>query len=161
MKSYKLSAVFHRKVLTEDLRSTDREGVLRELLELIVEADGLERKNLEPLLRLLLDREKIGSTGIGGGVAIPHIKTELVQDVTGAVGRSEAGIDYNTIDGEKAHIFFLFLSPKEQNEVHLDVLKKISALVRNKLYIQFLRNARKKNDILDVLKEAESGGGSA
>ncbi|MBN2489982.1 MAG: PTS sugar transporter subunit IIA [Planctomycetes bacterium] len=157
MKNYKLHNVFSRKVITEKLKATDAEGVIRELVELLVANEAFPGSVVDDLVAELLAREREGSTGIGGGVAIPHIRTDLIDDVLGAIGRSEKGIDFNAVDGEPVYLFFLFFAPLDQADVHLDILKKISSMVRNKLYCQFMRKARKKAEIHDVLKEFEEG----
>lgn len=155
MKNYKLHNVFPKKVITDKVKATDSEGVIRELLGLLVNTTQISESVVDDLANALLEREREGSTGIGGGVAIPHIKTDLLDGVFGAIGRSEHGIDFNAVDGEPVYLFFLFFAPQDQTETHLEILKKISAMVRNKLYCQFMRNAKKKSDIHDVLKEFE------
>ena len=157
MKSYKLPSVFPKKVITEKLAATEPEGVIRELVNLAVKADMVSASVVDDLVHALTTREREGSTGIGGGVAIPHIKTDLVDGVVGAIGRSEHGIDFNAVDGEPVYIFFCFFAPHDQTEAHLEVLKKISSMVRNKLYCQFMRQAKKNADIHDILKEFEEG----
>ena len=157
MKNYKLHNVFPRNVITEKLKATDAEGVIRELAGMLVDVEAISGTVVDDLVQSLLDREKEGSTGIGGGVAIPHIKTDLIDDVLGAIGLSEHGIDFNAVDGEPVYLFFLFFAPQDQTEVHLEILKKISSMVRNKLYCQFMRRAKKKTEIHDVLKEFEDG----
>lgn len=153
MKDYRLHKVFPRKVITESLQAADAEGVLRELCGLLVKAGTIEAGVAEDLVQRLRAREREGSTGIGGGVAIPHVKTDLVDRAVGAIGRSERGVDFNAVDGEPVYLFFLFFAPQDQTDVHLQILKKISLLVRNKLFCQFMRNAKKKGDIHEVLKE--------
>jgi len=160
MKNYKLNNVFPKKVITDKLKATDSESVIRELLKLLVSNGQISESVVDDLASALLEREKEGSTGIGGGVAIPHIKTDLLDGVLGAIGRSEHGIDFNAVDGEPVYLFFLFFAPQDQTEIHLEILKKISSMVRNKLYCQFMRNAKKKGEIHDVLKEFEEQMGS-
>ncbi len=150
-----LPAVFPKKVITDNLEATDPEGVIRELVDLMVSAGTIDAASVDDLVATLLVREREGSTGIGGGVGIPHIKTDLHDTVVGAIGRSEHGVDFNAVDGEPVYLFFLFFVPKDQPDVHLELLRKISSMVRNKLYCQFMRNAKRKGDIHDVLKEFE------
>ena len=157
MKEFLLQDVFPKKAISENLKATDKESVIRELVTLLVSAGHLEKGVVEDLASILIEREKEGTTGIGGGVAIPHVKTDLYDGVIGAIGRSEHGIDFNAVDGEPVYLFFLFFSPKDQAPVHLEILKKITTMLRNKLYCQFMRNAKKKTDIHDVLREFEEG----
>jgi fructose-specific phosphotransferase system IIA component len=157
MKNYQLHHVFPRKVITEKLKANDAEGVIRELVEILVNNGSVSETVVNDLVNELLTRETEGSTGIGGGVAIPHIKTDLVDDVQGAIGKSDQGIDFNAVDGEPVYLFFLFFAPQDQTEVHLEILKKVSLMVRNKLFCQFMRRAKKRGEIHDVLKEFEEG----
>lgn len=155
MKEMLLPDVFPKKAIIENLEGTSPGEVIRELVEQLAAAGQLDKALVDELTTTLIEREKEGSTGIGGGVAIPHIKTDLPGGVVGAIGRSEHGVDFNAVDGEPVYLFFLFFAPKDQAALHLDILKRITSMLRNKLYCQFMRNAKKKSDIHDVLREFE------
>ena len=112
-----------------DLRSEEKDGVLTELVSALKEAGLVE--NVEEAVDVILEREKLGSTGIGDGVAIPHGKMKELQDVLCAFGRSARGIAFGAVDDRPVHIFFLLLAPEESAGLHLKMLSRISRIVRD------------------------------
>jgi PTS system nitrogen regulatory IIA component len=112
-----------------DLKGETKEEVLRELVSSLKEMGLIE--NVEEAVKVILDREKLGSTGIGDGVAIPHGKMKKLQNVLCAFGRSSKGISFGAVDGQPVHIFFLLLAPEESTGLHLKMLSRISRIVRD------------------------------
>jgi PTS system nitrogen regulatory IIA component len=112
-----------------DLKGETKEEVLTELVSALKEMGLVE--NVEEAVKVILDREKLGSTGIGDGVAIPHGKMKKLQNVLCAFGRSAKGIAFGAIDGQPVHIFFLLLAPEESTGLHLKMLSRISRIVRD------------------------------
>jgi PTS system nitrogen regulatory IIA component len=108
-----------------------------------------------------MDREELGSTGIGSGVAVPHAKHDAITDLVCAFGRSKKGINFDALDGEPVYVVFLLLSSKSASGAHLEALAFISRLVRDDKYVRFLRDAKDIRDIRDLLSEADQtfGGG--
>ncbi len=111
-----------RAALTAD----DKEGVIREMVEALLEAGEIPQDQVESIVRAILNREELGSTGIGRGVAVPHTKHSSVDDLTGTVGVSKEGVDFNSLDGEKVYVFFLLISPPDRPGDHLRALENIS-----------------------------------
>lgn len=99
------------KAISADLKSQDKKGVIRELTDLLVSAGELKPKIEDDVIKVLFNREALGSTGIGQGVAIPHGKCEFTKELVAALGISKKGINFDSLDGEPAHIFFLLLAP--------------------------------------------------
>jgi nitrogen PTS system EIIA component len=112
-----------------DLRGGTKEEVLTELASALKETGFIE--NVEEAVKVILEREKLGSTGIGDGVAIPHGKMKELQNVLCAFGRSMRGIPFGAVDGQPVHIFFLLLAPEESAGLHLKMLSRISRIVRD------------------------------
>ncbi len=112
-----------------DLKGETKEEVLTELVSALKEMGLVE--HVEEAVKVILDREKLGSTGIGDGVAIPHGKMKKLQNVLCAFGKSAKGIDFGAIDGQPVHIFFLLLAPEESTGLHLKMLSRISRIVRD------------------------------
>jgi PTS system nitrogen regulatory IIA component len=112
-----------------DLKGETKEEVLRELVWSLKEMGLIE--HVEEAVKVILDREKLGSTGIGDGVAIPHGKMKKLQNVLCAFGRSSKGIAFGAVDGQPVHIFFLLLAPEESTGLHLKMLSRISRIVRD------------------------------
>jgi len=136
-----------------NLRSRDKEGSLRELIKLL-EKNGYV-KDGEKILETVMEREKLGSTGIGQGIAIPHAKTEQINDIICALGISQNGVDFDSLDGEPVYIIFLVLAPTKSIGQHLKTLAKIARLLKDKVFRNSLKNAKTSSEALRIIKEDE------
>ncbi|MBZ0272626.1 PTS sugar transporter subunit IIA [bacterium] len=115
--------------IVADLKGQERSAVLRELAMVLAESrPGLDARAVQKVLE---DREKLGSTGIGAGVAIPHAKMAGLDEVLLAVGRSSEGIEFDSADGKPAHLFFVIVAPENSVSVHLTLLARINRLAMN------------------------------
>lgn len=133
------------------LEADSKEEVLAELVEPILsENPKLDRARL---LKTLTDRENLGSTGIGGGVAIPHGKFEGLDRLVGSFGKSPKGIDFNSMDNKPAHLFFLLVAPKNSAADHLKALARVSRLLKDRKCAAELQKCDKPDQILQVLEE--------
>ncbi len=124
-----ISDALRETCVIADLKGGTKDEVLRELVTSLKEMGLIE--NVEEAVKVILDREKLGSTGIGDGVAIPHGKMKKLQNVLCAFGRSSKGIAFGAVDGQPVHIFFLLLAPEETTGLHLKMLSRISRIVRD------------------------------
>ncbi|MCA1786334.1 MAG: PTS sugar transporter subunit IIA, partial [Desulfobacteraceae bacterium] len=109
----------------------------------------------EDIAAVLMERESLGSTGIGGGIAIPHGKLNGLTDVLLGFGRSHAGVEYDSLDGRPVHIFFLLLTPENSTGGHLKVLAQISKLLKMEHFKQGLKTAETIDDIYDIIMEQD------
>lgn len=142
------------------LESRDKKAALKELLSAVAAAGAFDEKEIDAFLKQFMDREKLGSTGIGRGMAIPHVKSEkITSDPMIAIGVSEAGIEYSSIDGEPVHTMFMILSPTERAAQHLEILKGISALARDRDFCRLVRRMNKADDIRLLIRDLEAGDG--
>ncbi|MCA9544911.1 MAG: PTS sugar transporter subunit IIA [Myxococcales bacterium] len=117
-----------RQAIEADLGASNKPGVLRELVGLLLRVNpGLDPNQL---VETLLKREKLQSTGIGDGFAIPHGKSDAVPGIIACVGRSKAGVDFQSLDGQPTHLFFTLLVPSDQQGMHLKALARISRLLK-------------------------------
>lgn len=140
--------------VTEDLSSDSRDEVLRELAILAIsELDGIE---IDDLVDTLKAREDLGSTGIGGGIAIPHGKFRNLQSIKIAFGRSRRGVEFNAIDNKPVDLFFLLLAPDNAVGEHLKTLAKISRLLKNAGFCDELRNAATRKEIIDIIAREDA-----
>jgi len=138
-----------------DLKSDTKEGVIRELVGLLVQAGSIKDRDMAKLVQTLLDREALGSTGIGQGVAIPHGKAACVSKVVGAVGVSRTGMNFGSLDGELVHIFFLLVAPEDSAGPHLKALARISRLLKEKHFRDSLRNAKDAHTLSKIIRDED------
>lgn len=146
IKEIKLGDLLKDKLIDLALKADDKKGILEELIDLLDKSQKL--KNKKAILKVMLEREKLGSTGIGNGVAIPHTKSKEVKGFALAFGRKDKGIDFGALDGEKTYLFFALASPENAVGGHLKILSEISRLTRDKFIVERLKKAKDKKEIL-------------
>ena len=143
------------KAVSADLKSHDKNSVIKELVDLLVKSSQLKPKDKDAVVKVLLNREALGSTGIGQNVAIPHGKCEYVSELIGAFGISKSGIKFDSLDGEPANIFFLLLAPIESSGPHLKALARISKLLKDKFFRDSLKGADSEKSLIRIIKEED------
>jgi PTS system fructose-specific IIA component/PTS system nitrogen regulatory IIA component len=139
-----------------DLAAEDKEGVIQELVAALVEAGAIRSDEKESIVKAIMKREELGSTGIGRGVAVPHTKHPSVDQLVGTVGVSGEGVDFNSLDGEKVQLFFLLISPPDRPGDHLRALENISRQLRDDTFCRFLKQSKSAEDIQQLLEEADN-----
>jgi mannitol/fructose-specific phosphotransferase system IIA component (Ntr-type) len=139
-----------------DLTSLDKPGVIRELVESLATAGAIKQEDVEGIVAAIMKREELGSTGIGRGVAVPHTKHPSVEKLVGTVGVSSEGVDFNSLDGDKVHLFFVLVSPPDRPGDHLRALENISRQLRDDTFCRFLKQAKATEDIRLLLVEADT-----
>ncbi|MDD5423343.1 MAG: PTS sugar transporter subunit IIA [Candidatus Omnitrophica bacterium] len=150
----KIMDFLNKKAVAGSLKSTDKEGVIRELVDLLAKAD--EIKNKEELVKALMMRESLGSTGIGQGIGIPHAKSQNVKNLVAAFGLSQKGVNFDSLDGEPVYIFFLLIAPEESAGPHLKALARISRMLKDKFFREMLKKAKDEKEILHIIQEEDS-----
>jgi PTS system fructose-specific IIA component/PTS system nitrogen regulatory IIA component len=145
-----------RDAVRASLKAADKEGVIRELTQAIVDAGGISKNEYEGIVKAILKREDLGSTGIGRGVAVPHTKHPGVNRLVATVGVSQEGVDFNSLDGEKVQLFFLLISPPDRPGDHLRALENISRQLRDDTFCRFLKQSKSAGEILQLLDEADN-----
>ena len=113
-----------------NMKSREKKGALSELLKLLETNNYIKDSN--EILEAILEREKLGSTGIGQGIAVPHTKTDQIENLVGAVGISNSGISFDSLDGEPVNVIFLIIAPTKSIGLHLKALAKIARLLKNR-----------------------------
>jgi len=150
----KLLGFLDRDAIVTELQASTKEEAIRELLKLTVSRGLIETKNEEEIARGIFEREKKGTTGLGDGIAVPHVKeSALVKQLCGAFGRSKGGVPFDAVDGKKVHLVFLILGAKGTNQEHIAILKKLAGLRQNEHFLRFLREAKDKDEIAEVIEE--------
>jgi len=137
-----------------DLKSSDKKSAIVELVEVLKDTRKVKRTN--EIVDIVLEREKLGSTGIGQGVAIPHGKADVLQEQMGVLGISRKGIEFNSLDGEPVHIIFLLVGPVEVVGQHLKALSRISRLFKDKFLRQAIRDATTAEEIVKVIQQEDA-----
>jgi mannitol/fructose-specific phosphotransferase system IIA component (Ntr-type) len=150
----KLLGFLDREAIVTDLQATTKEEAIRELLRVAVANGLVDASSEDELARGILEREKKGTTGLGDGIAVPHVKENaLVKQLCGAFGRSKAGVPFDAVDGKKVHLVFLILGAKGTNQEHIGILKKLAGVRQNEHFLRFLREAKDKDAIAEVIEE--------
>lgn len=139
-----------------DVAATTKEDVIRELVAALVAAGELKEGELENIVQAVMKREELGSTGIGRGIAVPHTKHSSVTNLVGTVGISRNGVEFQSLDGEKVHLFFMLISPPDRPRDHLRALENISKQLQDSTFCRFLKQSRTPEDIQQVLDEADN-----
>lgn len=150
----KILDILPRKSIIPDLKGRTKKQVLEELIDaLLQEKPELDR---ERLMAVLLERERLGSTGIGDGIAIPHGKLKDLDQLILAFGKSNAGVDFESMDGKPVHLFFLLVAPESCTGIHLRALARIARLLKNAPVRKKLVNVGTQEEVYAVI-EQENG----
>ena len=139
-----------------ELGAEDKEGVIRELVGALIGAGQIQEAEQDSIVKAIMKREELGSTGIGRGVAVPHTKHPSVDRLIGTVGVSQSGIDFQSLDGEKVQLFFLLVSPPDRPGDHLRALENISRQLRDDTFCRYLKQAKASDDIRLLLEESDT-----
>jgi len=149
----KLSDFLGEEAIVTELKGVEKQAVLLEMAEALASAGMI--KSVEEAVRVLLEREKLGSTGIGDGIAIPHGKLKNIEDIVIAFGRSSAGIDFDSMDGAPVHLVFLLLAPENSASSHLKALALISRLLKDLSFREKLQQAGSRHAIYQTITQEE------
>ena len=150
----KIMDFLNQKAVSVSIKGANKESVVRELVELLASATDIKDK--EELVKAVLAREALGSTGIGQGVGIPHAKSQAVKELVAAFGLSRNGVNFDSLDGEPVHIFFLLIAPEESAGPHLKALARISRMLKDKYFRDLLKKSKDENEILHIIQEEDS-----
>ena len=149
----KILDILDKECIIPELRSRTKEEVLEELTGALLSC----KTNLdkEALVEVLLERERLGSTGIGDGIAIPHGKVQDLDELVLSFGRSTEGIEFDSMDGRPTHLFFLLIAPENSAGIHLRALAKISRLLKSGQFRQRLLEAETSEALFQVIQEED------
>lgn len=147
-----------RDAILADLKATTKEGVIREMVESLRQAGYFKNTEPEDIIKAILKRELLGSTGIGRAVAIPHTKHSSADRLIGTVGISRAGVNFDSLDGEPVHIFVMLTSPQDRPGDHLRALENVSRHLRDDSFVRGLREATTREAIWKLLTDLDHAG---
>lgn len=151
----KIMDFLSKDAVTVNIKAADKDGVIKELVDLLMVAEGIDKKNKNKLIELLKSREALGSTAIGQGVGIPHAKSDCVTSLVAAFGISKKGVDFDSLDGEPVYIFFLLLAPQDSAGPHLKALARISRLLKDKYFRESLKSAIDEKTVLKIIQQED------
>ena len=146
-----------REAITTGLAATTKDGVIREMVENLRRAGYFKTSEPEDIVKAILKREMLGSTGIGRGVAIPHAKHASVDRLVGAVAVSRNGVAFDSLDNEPVFVFVMLVSPNDRPGDHLRALENVSRCLRDDAFVKALRNAQDQAAIWDLLTDEHTG----
>jgi PTS system nitrogen regulatory IIA component len=149
----KIMDFLNKKAVTASLKAENKEGIIRELVDLLASATGMDNK--DELVKAILARESLGSTGIGQGIGIPHAKCSCIKQLVAAFGLSQKGVDFDSLDGEPVYIFFLLVAPEESAGPHLKALARISRMLKDKYFRDLLKKSKDEKEILRIIQEED------
>ncbi len=145
--------LLQQNLIIEELKATDKNGAIAEFAQLLLSAGKV--RDADELVRVLRERESLGSTGIGDGIAIPHAKLPFLREMIVAFGKSSKGVDFHSVDGKPAHLFFLLVAPDDNPGEHLRTLARISRILKNRALREQLMRASPRGEIQRLIAEED------
>lgn len=137
------------------LQAESRNEAISELVQALADAKCIQDKDVESITQAVIEREEQGSTGIGKGIAVPHIKHASVKKIVGTIGCSKEGIDFSSLDKAPVYSVLLLISPPNQPDQHLEAMESLFAHLQQDMFRKFLRQADTTEAVVDLLKEAD------
>jgi PTS system nitrogen regulatory IIA component len=145
----KILDVLDKNAIVDDMKSSDKKGIITELVAPLAQIAGIKN---DDLVKVLIERERLGSTGIGGGIGIPHGKMKDLDKLFLGFGLSRTGVDFESMDGRPTHIFFLLIAPENSTGLHLKLLSRISKMLKNDLFKEKLLEASDRDEIYTIIQ---------
>lgn len=149
----KIMDFLDKRAIKLNMEAVEKEDSLKELVDVLAETQDIGDK--KSILKSLVERESLGSTGIGQGIAIPHGKTDRVSELVAVLGISQKGVNFEALDGEPVYIFFLLVAPKDTAGPHLKALAQISRLLRDTYFCELLRRCKTPDEVYDLIQREE------
>jgi len=149
----KLSDILDPQCIKLNLQGKRKKDTIEELVDLLFKTHKI--KNPDKIQQALIEREKMGTTGIGGGIAIPHIMMEEIPQTIMAFGRKKQGIKFDAIDERPVNLVFLLLGPKQDARLHLKILCRLSRLLHNTRFKKALMEAKDKDEVIKIIQNQE------
>ncbi len=144
-----------KDALASDLKATTKTDVITEMVQALIEAGAIEKKYKNKVIDILMAREALGSTAIGQGIAIPHGKSDCTDKLVATLAISKKGINFDSLDGEPAHIFFLLVAPIDSAGPHLKALARVSRLLKDKFFRDSLKNTKTTKEMLELISRED------
>ena len=149
----KITELMNKDLIIPMLVAKTKKEALKELVDCVVRKES--KVDSTELLRVLLEREELGSTGIGDGIAIPHGKIKKIENLIVSFGRSLDGVDFQSMDGKPTHIIFLLIAPETSAGIHLKALARISRLLKDSSFRRSIMGATTSQEIYDIIAQED------
>ncbi len=143
------------EAIIPELKAADRNGAMAELVSALDKAGRLGKGNCKEITKAMIKREKEASTGMGKGIAVPHVKHQAVKDVVAAIGQSSAGIDFSALDKQPVYSVILLISPMDNPDKHLQTMEHVFRHLQREKFRKFLRQSQTVEQIESLLREAD------
>lgn len=150
----KIMSFLDPKCVILPVKGKDKKSIIRELIDILERHHRV--KNKEEAFKSVMEREKLGSTGVGLGVAIPHGRTSAVDKLVGALGISPEGVDFESLDGEPVHFIFLILSPLDATGDYLRAISRVARFFKDKFFRETLKNVSSVEEAIKIIKQEDS-----
>ena len=144
-----------KKAIITELKSSKKEDVLKEMVDALINSGDIEKRHRNKLIDALMARESLGSTAIGQGIAIPHAQSDCVDKLVAAFALTKKGVDFDSLDGELAYIFFLLIAPQDSAGPHLKALARISRLLKDKYFRDTLRSCTDDKSVIKAISQED------
>ncbi|HKV55001.1 MAG TPA: PTS sugar transporter subunit IIA [Candidatus Binataceae bacterium] len=149
----KITEILSPELVAPEMTGTSKSEVLRELAQKL--ASQYRELQLDALAAVLAERERLGSTAIGDGIAIPHGKLRGVRQILGVFGRHKRGVDFESLDGKPTHLFFVLVAPEDSTSLHLKALARVSRLFRDTAFRERLMGAKDGVEMFNLIVEED------
>jgi PTS system nitrogen regulatory IIA component len=153
----RMSEFIVREAISADLKASQKDGVIREMVENLRLAGYFKGSEPEDVVKAILKRELLSSTGIGDGVAIPHAKHPSVERLIGAVAVSPKGVPFDSVDNDLVYVLVMLISPQERPSEHLRALEGVSRCLKDKNFVRSLQQATTPQQIWDLICNHDRG----
>lgn len=143
------------EAIVPELKAVDRDGAIKELVLALEKAGRLGKDNSKNIVKSMIERENEASTGMGKGVAVPHVKHKVVKEVVAAIGKSSAGIDFSALDKLPVYSIILLVSPLDEPDIHLQAMENVFRNLQQEKFRKWLRQSQTTEEIKELLKDAD------
>jgi len=138
------------------VRGKNKRAILTTMVDHLIAVKKIDKTHKREILKFLAQREDMGSTAIGGGIALPHARLECIKDIILCIGIATEGVEFESLDGEPVYIVVLLLSNQKEAGLHLKILALLARILRDKYFVQNLRNFAQSEDIVAAVKKQQS-----
>lgn len=143
------------KEIIIDIKPAEKKDIVSSILDHLIDAKRIKKTNKNDILDVIMQREEIGSTAIGGHIALPHARVNCVKDIVLSIAISKEGIDFESLDQDLVHVVILLISNQQEAGLHLKTLAYLAKLLRDKFFIQQLKDAKDQEQVKALIQKQQ------